>query len=50
MLLGPIAAALVAIVLLALGITVMYVGFLVTTGARRPAIAPTGAEPDGRRQ
>jgi hypothetical protein len=36
--------------LLAVGITVMYVGFLATTGARRPAMAPTGAEPDGRRQ
>jgi hypothetical protein len=36
--------------LLAVGITVMYAGFLATTGARRPAIAPTGAEPDGRRQ
>jgi hypothetical protein len=36
--------------LLAAGITVMYVGFLATTGSRRPAIAPTGAEPDGHRR
>jgi hypothetical protein len=36
--------------LLAAGITVMYVGFLAATGARRPAIVPTGAEPDGRRR
>lgn len=36
--------------LLAAGITVMYVGFLATTGSRRPATAPTGADLDGRRQ
>jgi hypothetical protein len=36
--------------LLAAGITVMYLGFLATTGAPRPSIAPAGAEPDGRRQ
>lgn len=37
-------------VLLAAGITVMYVGFLATTGSRRPSIAPTGADPAPRQR
>jgi hypothetical protein len=36
--------------LLAAGISVMYVGFLATTGSRRSSTAPTGAGPDGRRR